>query len=100
MLHFFFKNKPTLTIGHHLLEGKVVNLPKPLGVLHKHVRSVPSAVHAPAEDSDDSDEGEGKKAKENQQVRWDVTAVVKKKIVFSKRPMPIAKPASTASRRA
>lgn len=79
----------------------MVNLPKPLGVLHKHVRNVPSAVPAP-EDPEDEDEGEGegKKAKENQQIRWDVTAVVKKKIVFSKRPMPITKPASTASRRA
>lgn len=83
-------------IGHHLIEGKVVNLPKPLGVLHKHVRNlVPADVHAPNDDSED----EGEKEKENKQVRWDVTAVVKKKIVFSKRPMPIAKPASTASRR-
>ncbi|KAG8213328.1 Alpha/Beta hydrolase protein [Butyriboletus roseoflavus] len=86
-------NKPMLMIGHHLLEGKAVNLPKPLGVLQKHVRNfVPASVHA-ADDSED--EGE----KENKQVRWDVTAVVKKKIVFSKRPMPITKPASTASRR-
>lgn len=94
-LFLLFKNKPTLTIGHHLLEGKVVNLPKPLGVLHKHVRndgSGSSAVHAPY-DIEGEGEGEGK------QVRWDVTAVVKKKIVFSKRPMPVAKPASTASRR-
>jgi len=88
-------NKPTLTIGNHLLEGKVVNLPKPLGVLHKHVRhgrSGSTAVHA-ADDSGGEGEGEGK------QIRWDVMAVVKKKIVFSKRPMPVAKPASTASRR-
>lgn len=77
-----------LKIGHHLIEGKVVNLPKPLGVLHK----VPANVHAP-------DDSEGEKEEEVEQVRWDVTAVVKKKIVFSKRPMPIAKPASTASRR-
>lgn len=85
-----------LMIGHHLIEGKVVNLPKPLGVLHKHVRNlVPADVHAPQ----DVSEGE-KEKEENKQVRWDITAVVKKKIVFSKRPMPIAtKPASTASRR-
>ncbi|KAF8554463.1 hypothetical protein OG21DRAFT_1440311 [Imleria badia] len=74
-------NKPMLVIGHHLLEGKVVTLPKPLGVLHKQVRNT----------LDDSGEKE--------KVWWDVTAVVKKKIVFSKRPMPITKPASTASRR-
>ena len=75
-----YKNKPTLAIGHHLLEGNVVTLPKPLGVLHKHVRNTTS------ED-------------QQKEAWWDVTAVVKKKIVFSKRPMPIAKPASTASRR-
>ena len=85
---FCFKNKPTLVIGHHLLEGKVVNLPKPLGVLHKHVRNPGSSSEAPHDS-----EGEDK------QVRWDVTAVVRKKMVFSKRPMPVAKPASTASRR-
>ena len=78
-------------IGHHLLEGKVVSLPKPLGVLHKHVRSTgSSSAHGP------EFEEEGEKGKE---VWWDVAAVVKKKIVFAKRPMPIAKPASAASRR-
>ncbi|KAN0092933.1 Ctf8 domain containing protein [Tylopilus felleus] len=91
-------NKPTLVIGHHLLEGKVVSLPKPLGVLHKHVRNDgPSFVHA----SDDPEhQGDGEKEEEEaKEIRWDVAAVVKKKIVFSKRPMPIAKPASMASGR-
>ncbi|KAG6334639.1 hypothetical protein ID866_4450 [Astraeus odoratus] len=79
-------NKPTLTIGHHLLEGKVANLPKPLGVLHKRDSSPPAGDDHPA----DSSVG----------IEWAVIAVVKKKIVFSKRPMPIAaKPASTASAR-
>jgi len=83
--------KPTLLIGHHLLEGKVVTLSKPLGVLHKHVRNDgPSAVHPRVSEDEDKDE--------NKHVRWDVIAVVKKKMVFSKRPMPVAKPASTAPR--
>ncbi|KAH7884472.1 Ctf8-domain-containing protein [Phlebopus sp. FC_14] len=78
-------NKPTLLIGHHLLEGAVVNLPQPLGVLQKD-------VHKQGESSD-AEPGE------NEQRAWKITAVVKKKIVFSKRPMPIAKPASVASYR-
>ncbi|KAF9243380.1 Ctf8-domain-containing protein [Melanogaster broomeanus] len=86
-------NKPTLAIGHHLLEGKVVNLPRPLGVLQKDVRyGVPSDGPPPDESTSGPKESE-------QQLRWNVAAVVKKKIVFSKRPMPIAKPASTASRK-
>ncbi|KAF8843785.1 hypothetical protein BDN67DRAFT_963970 [Paxillus ammoniavirescens] len=85
-------NKPTLMIGHHLLEGKVVNLPKPLGVLHKDVCNVVSSDrHTP-------DESTSSNSEESEQVSWNVVAVVKKKIVFSKRPMPIAKPVSTASR--
>ncbi|KAF8440453.1 Ctf8-domain-containing protein [Boletus edulis BED1] len=98
--------KPTLVIGHHLLEGKVVTLSKPLGVLHKHVHARndgPSAVHPDVSEDEDEDnhecEAQKKEKDESKQVRWDVIAVVKKKMVFSKRPMPtIAKPASTASR--
>lgn len=70
-------------IGHHLLEGKVVNLPKPWGVLHKQ-------MHNPENDDQHSEAS----------TWWDVIAVVRKKMVFSKRPMPVAaKPASTASRK-
>ncbi|KAF9223794.1 hypothetical protein BS17DRAFT_733588 [Gyrodon lividus] len=84
-------NKPTLMIGHHLLEGKVINLPKPLGVLHKDIRDIVPSGGCPS--------GESTGPKESEQLRWNVIAVVKKKVVFSKRPMPIAKPASTASRK-
>src|SRR5271170_5396014 len=35
IIGYFTKNRPTLTIGHHLLEGKVATLPKPLAVLQR-----------------------------------------------------------------
>lgn len=73
-------NKPTLTIGYHLLEGKVVNLTKPLGVLHKQVCTPVEGVST----SSGGQEAVGTGTK------WDVIAVVKKKLVFSKRPMPVA----------
>ncbi|KAG1821079.1 Ctf8-domain-containing protein [Suillus subaureus] len=76
-------NKPTLTIGHHLLEGKVVTLPKPLGVMH---RKESSKRHDYPGDGDSSRSIENTW---NPGVSWDIVAVVTKKIVFSKRPMPI-----------
>lgn len=62
-------------IGHNLLEGKLVNLPKPLAVIHRNA--------ATAEDAMDVDH-----ASQNTP-SWDMVAIVKRKIVFSKRPMPI-----------
>ncbi|KAG2348046.1 hypothetical protein BDR05DRAFT_957696 [Suillus weaverae] len=74
-------NKPTLIVGHHLLEGKVVTLPKPLGVMH---RKESSKRHSYPGDGDHSS-----RLAEDTGVSWGIVAVVKKKIVFSKRPMPI-----------
>jgi chromosome transmission fidelity protein 8 len=72
-----------LIIGHHLLEGKVVTLPKPLGVVH---RKESSKRHSYPGDGDSSRSVEDAL---NSGVSWGIVAVVKKKIVFSKRPMPI-----------
>ncbi|KIL64273.1 hypothetical protein M378DRAFT_186814 [Amanita muscaria Koide BX008] len=66
-------NKPTLTIGHHFLEGKVVSLAKPIAILLRD--------NAEIEDCEHSQEAKP----------WRITALVKRKIVFSKRPMPITK---------
>ena len=66
------QKKPTLLIGHHLLEGKLVNLAKPLAVMHKQPREEMLR-------EDDS----------SLPPEWDIIAVVKKKMVFAKRPMPI-----------
>ncbi|KZP31744.1 hypothetical protein FIBSPDRAFT_775782 [Athelia psychrophila] len=73
-------NKPTLAIGHHLLEGKIVSLSKPLGVMQR---------SSGADRGSMQDEDEGMFEKGASSVQWDVVAIVKKKIVFSKRPMPI-----------
>jgi len=105
------QDKATLVIGNHLLEGKVATLPKPLAVLAQS-RSGPAllstnkpSMRKEQMDVDGSDEGglddeedEGCGDDDNdvegtvapaQLVGWDVVAVVKRKIVFSKRPMPM-----------
>ncbi|KAI0090997.1 Ctf8-domain-containing protein [Irpex rosettiformis] len=70
--------KPTLLIGHHLLEGKLQNLAKPLAVMHKNSResSKPGGEMVQEVDSSSSTE-------------WDIVAVVRRKMVFTKRPMPM-----------
>jgi len=76
--------KPTLLIGHHLLEGKLVNLPKPLAVLHRTCSTTEGSEDEDASMADDS-ETHPKRT----QSAWDIVAVVKRKMVFSKRPMPM-----------
>lgn len=97
-------DRPTLTIGHHLLEGKVANLAKPLGVLSRnapppdaYVQNILSSsnqqqqpdsspVKPPAGKTEDDIDFEQADADNGS---FDVVAIVKKKIVFAKRPVPI-----------
>ncbi|KAJ3714116.1 chromosome transmission fidelity protein 8 [Lentinula raphanica] len=87
--------RPTLRIGHHFIEGKLVNLPKPLAVLHR--TTVPSPIsqsHWPEFDlnndtSEDTDVVMNEQDSSSIATQWNVLAVVKRKILFSKRPMPI-----------
>jgi chromosome transmission fidelity protein 8 len=111
-------------IGHHLLEGKIQVLSKPLAILVRSrtpVNSHPESISNRDEDADsgadsvDEDEAmaiddsdydsgvpghsAGKELKEangsrsgleSSGVSWTIAAVVKKKIIFSKRPTPVS----------
>ena len=81
-------------IGHHLLEGKLVNLPKPLAVLQR--RDAASLNEAEGDSAMDVDE-ESERTTKARTPSWDIVAVVKRKMVFAKRPMPVVgKPSGTA----
>ena len=73
------ETKPTMLIGHNLLEGKVVNLAKPLAVL----RRKGSSGNSMQVDGESSQEGAEKACE------YDMVAIVKRKVLFSKRPMPV-----------
>ncbi|KAF4582395.1 hypothetical protein EYR38_002515 [Pleurotus pulmonarius] len=91
------RSKPKLMIGHHLLEGKIATLAKPLAVIHRanHPQETsPDAMNCDqnmdqgqmgAEFDDDVETGR------TGNHQWEIIAVVKKKILFSNRPMPIVK---------
>ncbi|KAK0223516.1 Ctf8-domain-containing protein [Armillaria fumosa] len=70
--------KPTLRIGHHHLEGKIVALPKAMAVIQK----------SPCTRNSEDDAMDGECTSEGN-TSWRAIAIVKRKIVFSKRPMPI-----------
>ncbi|EDO32532.1 predicted protein [Nematostella vectensis] len=72
-LHFDSMGVPQLIIGHHLLTGKVVVLDKPYAVMRKVTKGDPM-------ETDQRDTAETK---------YDVVALVKRKIVFKSRPKPI-----------
>ena len=62
-LLIMIQEKPTLKIAHHLLEGKLVVLQKALAVLLRNDGADP--------------------------ISFDMVAIVKQKLVFSNRPVPI-----------
>ncbi|THV05170.1 hypothetical protein K435DRAFT_850362 [Dendrothele bispora CBS 962.96] len=104
--------KPTLRIGPHLVEGKLVNLPKPLAVLNRSspLQSITTSQRPPhdgpgsSEDDMDVDDQSGGANRHTEdlddsvlgldhesgkEISWDAIAIVKRKIVFSKRPIPM-----------
>ena len=67
-----------------------MNLPKPLAVMHRGTRSPADVAEDLVEQDSQFIEGSGNPPS------WDVVAVVKRKMVFAKRPMPmVGRPATT-----
>lgn len=105
------KGKPTLRIGHHLLEGKIVNLPKPLAILRRTYVVPPSAPPPPInsyvktpDKNGDIDGDVNMRYSDNCEIKdgnneptpsaatatsYAIHTLVRKKIIFSKRPTPI-----------
>ncbi|KAF5327517.1 hypothetical protein D9619_004156 [Psilocybe cf. subviscida] len=104
-------SKPTLLIGNHLLEGKIASLPKPFAVLVRKEHKKPSSngrTSITGEDDEDNeqdsaepdsmaadmdsampDAGDAFAAGDEPSPGWNIAGIVKKKIIFSKRPMPV-----------
>ncbi len=81
-------------IGHHLLEGKIVTLPKPLAIIQRlrRAKSIEDSQMEQEESMTVDEEYEGVGDKENEEespVSWRAVAIVKRKVTFSKRPTPI-----------
>ncbi|KAF6041295.1 hypothetical protein EB796_000381 [Bugula neritina] len=73
-LVFTNENKPIMIIGHHILHGKIANLEKPLAVIRKSKQAVMDS----------------ESCKDNMlQNYYDVTSIIKRKIIFSDLPKPI-----------
>ena len=75
------QNKSSLAIGPHLLEGKVVSLPTPLAIIEKIVKKKSGFDDGMDVDEDGNREEAG--------VEWQISVIVRKKLVFATRPMPV-----------
>ncbi|KAF5342100.1 hypothetical protein D9611_001831 [Ephemerocybe angulata] len=87
--------KPTLLIGHHLLEGKVAAIPKPLAIMHRTnaaAKNIGDDMEVDDEPQLDGSIGGTRGGNDGQSApEWTILGLVKKKIIFSKRPMPVIK---------
>ena len=92
-LHFNTDGTPVLILGHHVLYGKVLALDKPFVFLKKSKTSV--AIKSDINDDEDEsivcdDEDTKEKVPElKTTTSYIVQAVIRRKLLFNKRPRPI-----------
>ncbi|CAG5135282.1 unnamed protein product [Candidula unifasciata] len=82
-LHFTDKDTPVLIIGHHILQGKVVVLEKPLAVIVKAPDQQQSA------DLSTADDAHPKSKFKIKDTSYNIQAIIRRKILFKTRPKPI-----------
>ena len=89
------QKKPTLLIGHHLLEGKVAAIPKPMAIMRRTNPATRASTSGTGEmdveetQLEESMDVDGSTGGEQAPPQWTIQGLVRKKIIFSKRPMPI-----------
>ncbi|EJU04822.1 hypothetical protein DACRYDRAFT_13957 [Dacryopinax primogenitus] len=92
--------KPTLQIGHHLLEGKVVTLPKPLAVLRKRASRPHSTEPEPQPEPEPmktEDEDEAIESPTAGGTTYEILEIVRLKLFFARRPaLVVSKPGAGA----
>ena len=100
-LHFSSDGVPILILGNHVLYGKAITLEKPYVLLKKSRTSNSCNNELLMKDLDDNDDKSEMNVSMNEtksMVTYFVQAVIKRKLLFNKRPRPIVYIEATKNR--